>query len=55
MGNDQLSVTLTPELFAKLSAEARELDVPLEWLVASLVLDTFETNSPKPAPIRTAA
>ncbi|WP_435018350.1 hypothetical protein TA3x_000316 [Tundrisphaera sp. TA3] len=53
MGNDNLAVTLTPALFEKLSAEAKALDVPLEWLVASLVLDTFETPGPKP--LRTAA
>lgn len=37
-----LSVTLSPELFAHLSTEATRLDVPLEWLVASMVLDTID-------------
>ena len=48
-----MDVTLSPELYAKLAAEARELDLPLEWLVASLILDTFE--DPEPSPLRTAA
>ncbi|MDR3634934.1 MAG: hypothetical protein P4L84_14110 [Isosphaeraceae bacterium] len=38
--NTELAVTLTPALFAHLTAEAFRLDVPLEWLVAALVLDT---------------
>ena len=37
-----LAVTLSAELFARLKAEARKLEVPLEWLVASLVVDTVE-------------
>lgn len=42
------SVTLTPELFERLAAEATELGVSLEWLVASLVVDTFEATEPAP-------
>jgi hypothetical protein len=38
----ELSVTLTAELFERLRAESRRLEVPLEWLVASLVVDTIE-------------
>ncbi len=38
----EFAVTLAPELFRRLKAEARRLDVSLELLVASLVLDTFE-------------
>lgn len=47
--NSEVSVTLTPELFARLKAEARALEVPLEWLVASLVVDTIEADRPEPA------
>jgi hypothetical protein len=36
----ELAVTLSPALYRHLTAEARRLDVPLAWLVASLVLDT---------------
>lgn len=39
---DELSVTLTPALYAHLSAEAARLEVPLEWLVAALVVDTVD-------------
>ena len=44
-GATELAVTLTRELYDRLKAEARELDVPLEWLVASLVVDTIEGES----------
>ena len=37
-----LAVTLSAELFDRLSAEARSLGLPLEWLVASLVVDTVD-------------
>jgi hypothetical protein len=40
----ELAVTLSSELFNSLKAEAAELGLPLEWLVASLVFDTFDGN-----------
>jgi hypothetical protein len=40
-----LAVTLSAELFELLSAEARKLGLPLEWLVASLVADTVEPEA----------
>ncbi len=40
-----LAVTLSAELFDILSAEARKLGLPLEWLVASLVADTVDDDS----------
>ena len=49
MRSTELSVTLTPELFERLKREARELGVALEWLVASLVVDTMEADCPAPA------
>ncbi len=44
-----LAVTLSAELFDRLSAEARKLGLPLEWLVASLVVDTVDDAAPMPA------
>ena len=41
----ELSVTLTPVLFERLSAESRELGVPLEWIVASLVVDSIDADA----------
>lgn len=41
----EVSVTLSNELFERLSIEATELGVPLEWLVASIVVDTFESKA----------
>lgn len=38
----EVAVTLTQELFDRLRDEAAQLDVALEWLVASLVVDTFD-------------
>jgi len=38
----EIAVTLAPELFERLKAEARQLEVSLEWLVASLVVDSME-------------
>jgi hypothetical protein len=43
----EIAVTLAPELFERLKAEARRLEVSLEWLVASLVVDTIEGASVK--------
>jgi len=44
-----LAVTLSVELFELLSAEARKLGLPLEWLVASLVADTVDDDGSKAA------
>ena len=41
----EVAVTLTPELFKHLKAEAKLLGVPLAWLVASLVADTFSDST----------
>ena len=40
-----LAVTLSAELYALLTAEARKLGLPLEWLVASLVVDTVDSDA----------
>jgi hypothetical protein len=40
-----LAVTLSAALFDLLNAEARRLGLPVEWLVASLVVDTVEADS----------
>jgi hypothetical protein len=39
----EFAVTLSDELFDQLTSQARRLGVPLKWLVASLVCDTFES------------
>jgi hypothetical protein len=44
-----LAVTLSAELFELLTVEARKLGLPLEWLVASLVVDTVDETRVKPA------
>jgi len=41
-----LAVTLSAELFELLTAEARKLGLPVEWLVASLVAETVEPGEP---------
>ena len=43
--SSEVSVTLTPELYEWLADEARMLDIPMEWLVASLVVDTIEVEA----------
>jgi hypothetical protein len=45
----EVAVTLTPELFAHLQAEADLLGLPMEWLVASIVADTFDEPADEPA------
>lgn len=44
-----LAVTLSADLFKLLTEEARKLGLPLEWLVASLVVDTVDSEGPLPA------
>ena len=46
----EIAVTLSDELLESLRAEARELKIPLQWLVASLVCDTIE---PADRPLKT--
>ncbi len=41
-----LSVTLSVSLYKHLCSESIRLDVPLEWLVASLVVDTMSEDAP---------
>ena len=38
----EVAVTLAPELLERLRSEAKMLGVSLEWLVASLVVDTLD-------------
>ena len=51
----EISVTLTPGLFARLKAEAGQLEVSLEWLVASLVVDTMEAKALQLVPVPACA
>ncbi len=45
----EVSVTLAPDLYKRLRAESRKLGVSLQWLVASLVVDTIDTERHEPA------
>ena len=45
----EVAVTLEPGLFARMRAEAAQLGVPIEWLVASLVADTLDEAALQPA------
>ena len=40
--DSEVAVTLPAKLYARLSALARRLDVPMEWIVASWLLDTVD-------------
>jgi hypothetical protein len=42
----KISVTLSGELLDHLRSECQRLHVPLNWLVAGLVLDTSESAAP---------
>jgi hypothetical protein len=42
----EVAVTLTQELLDRLREEAKQLDVALEWLIASLVVDTMDSVRP---------
>lgn len=39
---NSIAVTLSEDLMATLRTEAERLGLPLEWIVASLVVDTLE-------------
>ena len=41
----EVFVTLSDELLAHLKKLAREMHVPLRWLVAGLICDTFESGT----------
>jgi hypothetical protein len=45
----EISVTLDAGLFAHFCAESKRLGVPIEWILASLVVDTIEADWPEPA------
>lgn len=46
----EVAVTLSSELLEILKTESRRLRVPLEWIVASMVADTFNPLALEPAP-----
>lgn len=53
--NPEIAVTLSAKLLAELRDESVRLGVPIEYLVAGLVLDTFEeAHVPAAAPLRAA-
>lgn len=45
--NAEVAVTLSSELFDRVKNEAKLLGVPLEWIVAAIVADTFNAESPQ--------
>ena len=42
----ELAITVSGKLYRHLRAEARRLGVPLEWLVASLIVETIDEGEP---------
>jgi hypothetical protein len=42
--DSELAVTLSAKLYARLCRLAKRLDVPVEWLVASLLVDNVESD-----------
>ncbi len=44
----ELNVTLSAELLDHLRAESQRLEVPMEWLVASLIVDTLDEAGVEP-------
>ncbi len=42
--DSELTVTLSDDLFEHLSDEAARLGIPLQWLVASIVVDTMDED-----------
>lgn len=44
-----IAVTLSPELLDQLRREATAVGLPLEYLVASMVVDTMESAGVSPA------
>lgn len=49
-----LSVTLSEKLFDRLNSESVHLSVPLEWLVASLLVELASEDSPSKTLLQTA-
>lgn len=47
----EVDVTLSADLLRRLRAEARALGVPLQWLVASLVVDTVDSLNGDRGPV----
>ncbi len=50
-----IAVTLSPELLDQFRLEAKALGLPLEYLVASLVVDTMESAHPAGEAVGAAA
>ncbi len=53
--NPSVDVTLSADLLRHLRAEARELGVPIHWLIASMIVDTVETIEIEESPAPMAA
>jgi hypothetical protein len=46
--NPEILVTLSDELLDRIRRQARELHVPMKWLVAGLVCDTIAPRDESP-------
>ena len=46
-----VNVTLSADLLRHLRAEAEELGVPIEWLVASMIVDTVDAVDAPSRPV----
>jgi hypothetical protein len=44
-GGDEISVQMTRSIYRRLLQDAFELQVPVEWLVASIVADAVDDES----------
>lgn len=47
----ELSVTLSPQLYDHFREEASRLGLPIEWLIASLIVDTVDEVETSPEPV----
>jgi hypothetical protein len=50
-----LSVTLSEKLYDRLRSESARLAVPLEWLVASLLVEMASDDAPTITPLQDVA
>jgi hypothetical protein len=42
IASPEVAVTLSDAMYAQLRHEAEMLDIPIEWLVASIIADTID-------------
>jgi hypothetical protein len=42
IASPEVAVTLSEEMYSQLRQEAEMLDIPIEWLIASIIADTID-------------